>query len=1046
MLRQLAVLACVIVLAVAAPSARAATTVVAPDFVIENATPNTGFNNPTAFAFTPDGRILVAEKRGVVRVVRNGVKLSKAMWSAEAEVLSNGDRGLVGIAVDPNYRVNHYVYFLYTTDPDSDGVDDDEAAFGRLTRYRTSSSDSSVVDLATRKVLIGAVWRQGFPSGSSSHTTNCLRWGADGSLLVTSGEGSHYSTADGGGQDPDLFAPNRTDPLEDIGAFRAQYVNSLGGKLLRVNPVDGGGYASNPFYDGNPQSNRSRVWAYGFRNPFRFCVRPATGSTDPNAGDPGAVYVADVGWNAWEEVDVAPHGGMNFGWPNYEGLTTPAQYPTLNPPRGGLSSIGTPDNPSIPSPPTVTWSHTDSTLGTPGLRGNCVIGGVFYSGQIYPTRFRNRMFFADFGLNWIKVATFDAEHRITGVTDFAEGTQGPVDFATDPLTGDVFFISIYGGSLSRIRYTGPIEGNTTPVAVATSARGFGSAPFTATFSGSGSSDFDGDPLTSIWNFGDGTGATGLSVSHTYDTPGQFDAVLTISDTHGAFARDTVSVNVWKSVPFPSTTDLDPFHRANGPIGAPWVGSTNGLVIASNGARQVSSTSYPIWNGAVFGPDQEVFVTFDSLATGGERDLMLKVQGTSWQDGHAQVHYTPDAQSLIMLTYDRTAGWVRIGGPFAVTLGPGDRLGARMYATGMIEAYKNGAVIGSASAGGWPFASGGGRIGAMFASAIGTRLRAFGGGNVRMDVSTPPRVTVFTPADSAFFADRDTVRLSGLGEDDQDLAGMLRYHWQVDLHHNNHVHPAVETSESPTLSFVAENHDDGTGVWLAASLTVTDSQGMTATSTVHLFPAIDLQPTAVATFPSEPGAADSVTYRFAILDNGRMPAPISHWRLLAGATVLAEGDTLVPSGGRVDISRRLPPLLTAGTYSLQLVVDSRGAVPETNETNNVASRTLVVRSGAGVVGVPRLPHVIALSAAYPNPSRGHTSFALELPAAARVGLAVYDVQGREVWSTGERVFPPGTESLEWDGTRRLGGPAPAGIYFARVNVEARVFLRRLVLMR
>ena len=191
----------------------------------------------------------------------------------------------------------------------------------------------------------------------------------------------------------------------------------------------------------------------------------------------------------------------------------------------------------------------------------------------------------------------------------------------------------------------------------------------------------------------------------------------------------------------------------------------------------------------------------------------------------------------------------------------------------------------------------------------------------------------------------------------------------------------------------------------------------------------------------------MTYRFAILDNGRMPAPISHWRLLAGATVLAEGDTLVPSGGRVDISRRLPPLPHGG----HLFAAARrrqpwcGARDQRDQQPSRAGRWWC-GVAAGVVGVPRLPHVIALSAAYPNPSRGHTSFALELPAAARVGLAVYDVQGREVWSTGERVFPPGTESLEWDGTRRLGGPAPAGIYFARVNVEARVFLRRLVLMR
>ena len=133
------------------------------DFVIENAAPHVVFNTPTAIAFVPDGRLLVAEKRGVVWVVENGRRLPDPLWSAETEVLNSGDRGLVGLAVDPNYAVNHAIYFFYTVDPDSNGVDDDSAAFGRLTRFRTLDADSNRIDPASRTVLIGATWRDGIP-------------------------------------------------------------------------------------------------------------------------------------------------------------------------------------------------------------------------------------------------------------------------------------------------------------------------------------------------------------------------------------------------------------------------------------------------------------------------------------------------------------------------------------------------------------------------------------------------------------------------------------------------------------------------------------------------------------------------------------------------------------------------------------------------------------------------------------------------------------------------------------------------------------------
>ena len=262
-----------------------------PDFVAEDAAPGAGFLGPTAIAFMPDGRLLVGEKNGVIYVVQNGARLTEYFWNGTADVMIAGNAGLTGIAVDPHYPENHYVYFAYVMDPDSDGVDTGSPAFGRVVRFQTSASDSNRVDESTKTVLIGRAWADGVPTGHVDHLIDGLRWGADGSLLVSAGDGATADSADAGGHDPGLFAPGRTDPDEDIGAYRAQYVKSLAGKILRINPQTGEGYENNPFYDDNLQSNASKIWAYGLRNPWRFCVRPGTGSADPRDGRPGTLYM-----------------------------------------------------------------------------------------------------------------------------------------------------------------------------------------------------------------------------------------------------------------------------------------------------------------------------------------------------------------------------------------------------------------------------------------------------------------------------------------------------------------------------------------------------------------------------------------------------------------------------------------------------------------------------------------------------------------------------------------------------------------------------------
>jgi glucose/arabinose dehydrogenase len=425
-----------------------------PPGFVSQAVPFT-FDVPTAIDFLPGGGLLVAEKGGIVYVVRGAQRWP--LWVHEEEVLNTDDRGLLGIAVDPNFAVNRRLYFLYTVDPDSNGIELDnyDDAFARLVRYEVSATDSNVVDESTRTVLIGATWSQGFPSGSGTHTVADLAWGADGSLFVSAGDGAHFEQMDAGGLDPGLFTAGRTDPVEDIGAFRAQDLGSMDGKVLRIDPATGLGYPSNPYYDGNPASHRSRVWSYGLRNPFRIARRPGTGSPDPTTGDPGTLYIGEVGWNTWEEVDVARIPGANFGWPCFEGPAPDSSYQAASPAHHGCGTLGTAENPAPAIGPIAAFHHLQASLSLPpGTRGRVVGGGVFHTGPGYPAPYGDGYFFGDYMRNWIKVLKTDANDQMVALLDFATAADGPVCFATDPASGDLYYVSIYTGEVRRIRYTG----------------------------------------------------------------------------------------------------------------------------------------------------------------------------------------------------------------------------------------------------------------------------------------------------------------------------------------------------------------------------------------------------------------------------------------------------------------------------------------------------------------------------------------------------------------------------------------------------------------
>lgn len=445
---------------------------------------------PTGFVFASDGTMFIMEKAGRV-IVHDGVTQQATPFiDLSAEVNNDHDRGLLGIALHPGFMPNggptSWVYLLYTVSPvfgeDLGYNEDDRYSFSRLTRYRAVTAGGNIIALpSSRHVLLGhktgtGVVPDGIASCHDSHATGAMAFADDGSLLIANGDGAHYDFTDTGGFDPACFASfthpdtGQRGPMrvyEDSGAFRALDLRSLAGKILRINPATGQGYPSNPFYDGNPASNASRIWARGLRNPYRFGLKPGTGATDPSLGQPNTIYLGDVGWNTWEETNVV-RGGENFGWPCFEGMGPQESYQAF---ERGPDPLRRPDCDNVPpvlhTPPLLAWHHFNAGLlqppgfhfdeeGNPlgGFSGATSTGGAFYTGGDYPDIYDGRYFFGDYAAGWIRTIETDENDQLVAVRDFAEDADGPVDFERHPVNGDIYYLSIFTFTVYRIDYVG----------------------------------------------------------------------------------------------------------------------------------------------------------------------------------------------------------------------------------------------------------------------------------------------------------------------------------------------------------------------------------------------------------------------------------------------------------------------------------------------------------------------------------------------------------------------------------------------------------------
>ncbi len=220
-------------------------------------------------AFAPDGRIFVCEQAGKIHVVKNNTLLETPFL--QLTVNPTGERGLIGIAFDPDFEINQYVYVYYTVPT--------APIHNRISRF---TADGDVVLAGSEQIIL----ELDNLSGATNHNGGAMHFGSDGKLYVAVGENANGS--------------------------HAQNLDTYHGKLLRINK-DGSVPEGNPF-TGSEQ--RKRVWSYGLRNPYTFSIQPGT----------GRIFVNDVGQNTWEEINDATDGGKNFGWPGVEGIGTNPAY------------------------------------------------------------------------------------------------------------------------------------------------------------------------------------------------------------------------------------------------------------------------------------------------------------------------------------------------------------------------------------------------------------------------------------------------------------------------------------------------------------------------------------------------------------------------------------------------------------------------------------------------------------------------------------------------------------------------------------------------
>ena len=559
----------------AIPSSAQAATILQPGF--SEKVVFSGLTNPTAVRFAADGRVFVAEKRGVIKVFDSLTDTTPDVFAdLNVNVYNFWDRGLLGMTLAPNFPTDPYVYVLYTYDHElgstapaprwgTSGVYSDPCptppgatgdgclVSGRLTRLQAAGNAMT----GSEQVLVED-WCQQYPS----HSVGTVEFGRDGALYASAGDGASFNFVDYG-QDgtplnpcadpPSGAGATLSPPTAEGGALRSQDLRtsgdpaSLDGSIIRVDPVTGAALPTNPSA-GAADPNVRRIIGHGLRNPFRFTTRPNTDE----------LWVGDVGWNDFEEInvlDALDNTVENFGWPCYEGPGRQSGYDGAN-----LNICETLyANAGAVTAPYFAYHHNNRVVPNEACpTGSSSTAGLEFEfadpGSPYPADYDGSLFFADYSRDciWVMLKGADGKPAPGQIRTFVSEAANPVNLETGP-GGDLFYVDFDGGTIRRISYA---SANQPPKAVATATPTTGAAPLTVRFDGTGSTDPEDSPLTFAWDLDDDGAyddSTASQPTFTYTTSGTHTASLRVTDSLGATDTDSITITVGNTAPTATIT-------------------------------------------------------------------------------------------------------------------------------------------------------------------------------------------------------------------------------------------------------------------------------------------------------------------------------------------------------------------------------------------------------------------------------------------------------------------------------------------------------------